>query len=63
MVSEETESEEVCELCERPFDGCLCCEMCGGQGIVEDGGCGGGCEFCHPFPTCPDCEGSGRYDR
>ncbi len=60
--------EAVCLSCEYPERMCGCekfeavCGDCGGQGFVEDGGCGGGCEFCRPFPKCNACAGTGRAD-
>jgi len=36
------------------------CGECGGEGYLSDGGCGGGCEYCRPWPTCGTCGGTGR---
>lgn len=36
------------------------CGECGGDGCISDGGCGGGCEFCQPFPMCNACNGTGQ---
>lgn len=48
-----------CPACGVAEGDCRCCLECGGEGFVEDGGCGGGCEFCRPFPLCSACNGKG----
>lgn len=43
---------------------CECCPECEGQGCIEQAGsCGGGCEFCPPFPKCYACNGTGKLRR
>ena|ERR1041385_1625431 len=47
-------------LCKGCDDADRDCQYCGGQGFIEDGGCGGGCEYCRPFPRCGACDGTGK---
>lgn len=48
-----------CHNCGEPA--CKCCPDCEGDGYHEQAGsCGGGCEFCPPFPTCGACRGTGK---
>ena len=54
--------EERCPNCGESDDTCACCTSCDGNGYIEDGGCGGGCEFCRPFPRCGACRGSGKRE-
>lgn len=58
------EPVNACVNCGDFVDGnepaCECCPSCNGQGFTEDGGCGGGCDFCRPFPKCDACGGSGK---
>lgn len=49
---------EPCSRCDE-ID-CNCCQNCDGEGYISDSGCGGGCEFCRPFPRCANCRGTGK---
>ena len=68
----ERSAQHTCGQCgrETPFDtfSGLCpecreeqhiCGDCGGEGYLSDGGCGGGCEYCRPWPKCGTCGATG----
>jgi hypothetical protein len=58
VQSAEDAGGPACEMC-GGVD-CDCCQECCGTGYLEDGGCGGGCDFCRPFPMCSGCGGKGK---
>lgn len=56
-----------CSNCGEPFEPddygacCECCPACEGQGCIEQAGsCGGGCDYCPPYPRCYECMGTGK---
>lgn len=63
QTATDDDERDLCRECGEPPDSCGCCNACEGQGYFEDGGCGGGCDFCRPFPRCGACRGTGKKDR